>query len=38
MNRRKFSLPERAQPFVYAAPAFTVILCGFLLVQSSGHR
>jgi hypothetical protein len=30
---RKLRIPEPAQPFVYAAPAFTVILCGFLLVN-----
>jgi hypothetical protein len=30
---RKYSLPERVRPFFYALPAFTLILCGFLLVQ-----
>jgi hypothetical protein len=34
---RKVRIPETAQPFVYAAPAFTVILCGFLLVNHA-HR
>jgi hypothetical protein len=34
---RKLRIPEPAQPFVYAAPAFTVILCGFLLVNHA-HR
>jgi hypothetical protein len=31
---RKYSLPERVRPFFYALPAFTLILCGFLLVKT----
>jgi len=32
---RKLPIPEQMRPVLYAMPAFTLILCGFLLVQGA---